>query len=433
MAGKKKSGRGGRKGRKQESKLIDEYQLRRDLRAGTEETEDSFDMEDKTLIEEKLSEKEAELINEISSEIRIGGIEGGGTHSTLIIINQKGEKLIEVKGPDTNHWILGMKETAARINSMIERGKELLNIPKTVPLDCVGLSLSGCEEETTNRLLTNILLEEYPDAAKDYCVSSDTLGSLRTGLEVGGVVLIAGTGSNALLINPDGKTHGCGGWGYMIGDEGSAYWIAYRACKYVFDDMDDLVKSPYPISYVWPAMRDFFKLTDRTSMLPHLYSNFDKSKFAMFAKEIANGCDREDSLCLSIFKETGRLLARHVVALSKKAHNDLKLSDGGLKVICVGSVWKSWKFMKEGFIDEIHSGLIIDELSLLNLTATSALGSSYLAAEQMNCPFVKPYNENVQVFFHYKRDHYGKIENIDDNNKSSRTMDTLRYVTCDKI
>ncbi|KAI4479093.1 hypothetical protein M0804_011232 [Polistes exclamans] len=415
MAGKKKSGRGGRKGRKQESKLIDEYQLRRDLRAGTEETEDSFDMEDKNLIEEKLSEKEAELINEISSEIRIGGIEGGGTHSTLIIINQKGEKLIEVKGPDTNHWILGMKETAARINAMIERGKELLNIPKTIPLDCVGLSLSGCEEETTNRLLTNILLEEYPDAAKDYCVSSDTLGSLRTGLEVGGVVLIAGTGSNALLINPD------------------AYWIAYRACKYVFDDMDDLVKSPYPISYVWPAMRDFFQLTDRTSMLPHLYSNFDKSKFAMFAKEIANGCDREDSLCLSIFKETGRLLARHVVALSKKAHNDLKLSDGGLKVICVGSVWKSWKFMKEGFIDEIHSGLIIDELSLLNLTATSALGSSYLAAEQMNCPFVKPYNENVQVFFHYKRDHYGKIENIDDNNKSSRTMDTLRYVTCDKI
>lgn len=67
--------------------------------------------------------------------------------------------------------------------------------------------------------------------------------------------------------------------------------------------------------------------------------------------------------------------------------------------------------MKEGFIDEIHRGLIVDELSLLNLTATSALGSSYLAAEKIDCPFVKPYDENVQVFFHYKRDNYGKIEN----------------------
>lgn len=51
-------------------------------------------------------------------------------------------------------------------------------------------------------------------------IDSDTLGSLRTGFESGGVVLIAGTGSNALLMNPDGKTYGCGGWGYILGDEG---------------------------------------------------------------------------------------------------------------------------------------------------------------------------------------------------------------------
>ncbi|KAL2725081.1 N-acetyl-D-glucosamine kinase isoform X2 [Vespula squamosa] len=399
MAGKRK-GKKGKKGKK-EVQAIDEYQLRRDLR-GISKMKD-FDMEDE--VGEKLSKAE------ISPDIKIGGIEGGGTYSTLVILNRKGEKLIEVNGPDTNHWVLGMEETASRISAMIEHGKELLNIPKTVPLDCVGLSLSGCEEETTNELLTSILLKEYPNAAKDYCVSSDTLGSLRTGLENGGIVLIAGTGSNALLINPDGKTHGCGGWGYMMGDEGSAYWIAHRACKYVFDDIDDLVKSPHPISYIWPAMRDFFEVKDRAGMLPHLYSNFDKSKFSMFAKEIAVGCEKEDPLCLAIFEETGRLLARHIVALSKKAHNDLKLCHGGLQIICVGSVWKSWKFMKEGFMDEIHSGLVVDELSLLNLTATSALGSAYLAAEKIDCPFVKSYDQNVQVFFHYKRDNYGKIEN----------------------
>jgi len=64
------------------------------------------------------------------------------------------------------------------------------------------------------------LLEKYPQSAKDYVISSDTLGSLRTGLESGGIVLIAGTGSNALLINPDGKIHNCGGWGHIMGDEG---------------------------------------------------------------------------------------------------------------------------------------------------------------------------------------------------------------------
>lgn len=337
-----------------------------------------------------------------SEDIRIGGIEGGGTHSTLVIVDGKGAQLTEIKGPNTNHWAIGIDETVARLSAMIEKGKQALDIPESVPLDCVGLSLSGCEEETTNRQLVETLLQKYPNSAKNYAISSDTLGSLRTGLQSGGIVLIAGTGSNAMLLNSDGKIHGCGGWGHMMGDEGSAYWIAHRACKYVFDDIDGFAEAPEPISYVWPAMRSYFNVIDRNSILPYFYANFDKSIIAGFAKEIAIGCEKDDPLCLKIFEEAGRFLAKHIIALSKKAHNDLKLAHGGLKVICVGSVWKSWKFMKNGFVNEIHDGRVVDELSLLYLTTTSAFGACYLAAEKINYPFVKPYDSNVEIFFHYK-------------------------------
>ena len=50
---------------------------------------------------------------------------------------------------------------------------------------------------------------------------SDTLGSIFTASPLGGMVLIAGTGSNALLRNPDGKTFTCGGWGNFLADEGA--------------------------------------------------------------------------------------------------------------------------------------------------------------------------------------------------------------------
>lgn len=393
MAGKRKT-----KKTKKQKKIIDEYQLRRDLREQTKMMEPA-DLTQETAI---LAQKEAQY----SEDIRIGGVEGGATHSTLVILDGKGTRLTEVKGPHTNHWLLGMDETAARISAMIEKGKQDLGIPESVPLDCVGLSLSGCEEETTNHRLMETLVQKHPNSARDYVVSSDTLGSLRTGLESGGIVLIAGTGSNALLINPDGETHRCGGWGYIMGDEGGAYWIAHRACKYVFDDIDGLTEAPEPISYVWPAMRNYFNMNDRNSILPYYYANFDKSFIANFTKELATGCERDDPLCLKIFEEAACLLAKHIIALSKKAHNDLKLAHGGLKVICVGSVFESWKFMKNGFANEIHNRRVVDELSLLRLTTTSALGACYLAAEKINCPFIKPYDSNVEIFFHYNRDNF---------------------------
>ena len=101
----------------------------------------------------------------------------------------------------------------------------------------------------------------------------------------------------------------------------SAYSIAHRACKIVFDDLDGLVQAPEAIVYVWPAMRNYFNVIDRNEMLPYIYTNFEKTKFAGFTKEIAIGCENGDPLCLYLLRENGKMLAKHVVALARKAHN----------------------------------------------------------------------------------------------------------------
>jgi N-acetylglucosamine kinase len=72
---------------------------------------------------------------------------------------------------------------------------------------------------------------------------------------------------------------------------------------------------------VWPAMRNYFNVTDKKNILPYLYANFEKNVIAGFAKEIALGCERNDPLCLKIFEDAGAVLAKHIITLSKKAHN----------------------------------------------------------------------------------------------------------------
>lgn len=98
---------------------------------------------------------------------------------------------------------------------------------------------------------------------------SDTVGALFTATERGGIVIIAGTGSNALLVNPDGSTsryqvrnvalepcgnaipillpfclhpilrmYGrCGGWGHLVNDGSSAGAVALRAVNIWFNHL----------------------------------------------------------------------------------------------------------------------------------------------------------------------------------------------------
>lgn len=78
---------------------------------------------------------------------------------------------------------------------------------------------------------------------------------------------------------------------------------------------------------------------------------------------------------------------------------------GGLHVVCVGSVWKSWELLKDGFIEQLdqHSSqkTIVEEFTLLVLEQTVALGSVYLIAKKLNYNYPFDYEHNYRELFHY--------------------------------
>uniref|UniRef100_A0A0N5ARG5 N-acetyl-D-glucosamine kinase n=1 Tax=Syphacia muris TaxID=451379 RepID=A0A0N5ARG5_9BILA len=315
----------------------------------------------------------------IMSSKLFGGIEGGATHSKLVIIDENGNQLGEWRNRGTNYYLEGYKQVASLIGTWIREVKKELNI--AAPLAALGIGTSGAEDETINERLRLLLKEQHGDVASEYFVGSDSIVTIAATFAQGGVILISGTGSTCRLLKADGTVHGVGGWGHMFSDRGSGFWIANRMFRYIFDDEDGLNEAPASTDVAKRLLLQHFNLTNVIGVLDLLYSKFEKAYVASYTKVLATE-GHDDPLVRIVFKEAGYCLGEHLTAISK--HFDEAMFDA-VPVVVVGSVFKSWDLLRDGFVEALRSKTTkIRSVVIHQLKQSPAVGAAIIAAKKVN-------------------------------------------------
>jgi N-acetylglucosamine kinase len=156
------------------------------------------------------------------------GVDGGQSSTTVLIGDESGRVLGAGEAGPCNH--AGAAEGRARFERAVNEG---LNAAcaradfdaATVHFESACLGMSGGPEDK-QAILAGILRAEHLIVTTDAAIALS--GATATGQ---GIAAIAGTGSIVFGRNAEGRRARSGGWGYIFGDEGSAFDIARQVLR----------------------------------------------------------------------------------------------------------------------------------------------------------------------------------------------------------
>lgn len=160
------------------------------------------------------------------------GVDGGGTKTRVLLADDHGAEILSIEGMGSAVRGDGGAERSAEIIATLVRdalrSSDMAHVRPRVL--CAGVAGTGREPE--RQALWQALVTQ--DVAEDVVVHADATIALDDAFGEGpGILLVSGTGSACFGRGPTGRLTRCGGWGPVIGDEGSGAWLGRRALSAV--------------------------------------------------------------------------------------------------------------------------------------------------------------------------------------------------------
>ena len=284
------------------------------------------------------------------------GIDGGGTKTMIRAVNEKMETLDTIKIAGSNISSIGYSKTDEILREGI---RKILNRNNLTVKNCKGLCIgaSGVDREKERIEIETIFRNMGFDLIR---VMNDTAIVLKTVTDrKEGIVVIAGTGSIVLGIKNKDKIR-AGGWGYKLGDEGSAYWIGMQGIKAVLKAYDHVE----PCTQLTNVVLDYFNIKKTESFIELFYKqSISKNKISEISVLVDQVARKGDAVALEILEEGGFELSKQVIAVYQRLFKDF---DGKIPVILNGSVVLKSNIFRKSLVNHLEKNANNLEIKMIN-------------------------------------------------------------------
>jgi len=270
------------------------------------------------------------------------GVDGGGTKTSYAVIDADGRVCARQVGPSVSHLAQGFaRATDLLLDGIGSTLRQAVLAPTDLTYAFLGLPSYGEDSATTAQM--DLMPARLLDVARYRC-GNDMICSWAGSLACAdGISVIAGTGSMA-YGEYEGRTARAGGWGELIGDEGSAYWIAREGMN-LFSRMSD---GRTPRGPLYDMVRARFNLAVDLDLCAHVYGEAASTRgaFAGFAPIVHDAAQAGDTAATEIFRRGADELVQCVSAVRRS----LQVPDAVvLPVSNTGGVFQSGGLMLDAF------------------------------------------------------------------------------------
>lgn len=169
-----------------------------------------------------------------SSPALVVGVDAGGTTTRALVTTLGGERLGEAWAGGANPNTHGPEQASEQLTEAIGVALDRAgpSARDTVAATVVGLAgYSGLRDESVRAKLDRALAKAGLHPTGQEFTGDDTVAFAAGTVERDGTVLIAGTGAIATRIENRHRSRSADGMGWLIGDEGSAFWIGHQAAR----------------------------------------------------------------------------------------------------------------------------------------------------------------------------------------------------------